>query len=1131
METFEIPKFPPNAEEIAGRVAIQASTLAPIYGKLGAEIDSRLTAQGAMLDTVAKRLKNSINQRLRNQGKQVKSALTPLLGEVATRLAAQQSQVDTTAFKILNAGLAVTPTGEVYNVGKAPLPPDAVLPGGVANGNPGGSGSDGGSSGGSAGPLVAGSNGSGPGGSLVGDSAPLASTLVATCALTVTGSTVPVLPDGSYTLTGPLGDGTYRSQILPWPSPIDPDQHVQVGVWCDDQASGAVRIGFFGGGGGSSVETAHNAGPPYTASGHHGPYTELFPEVSGEFSWVMTGCNPCGLPPPPPPPPPPTTKTYDMWVRCRPFGAIAINAASGYSPLELINEGYTRLEAGRPLTDDAAAQAYVTAQTPAWQAACGQSTGNGPPPPPPTNGQCAPTCPPPVINVQPCGAGGGGFQAVGDSNWDKLVDLWTTPKVPNKRSSAIETSPIDWLVPPNWCDPDSAERNSKLKAEVNRSMQNFLLDIFGGIDPVTGERRDGIWGYLTDALPFPLNAILWVLGAGVAPDIPAIRELFKNVVGCSIPLATPGFVGRMILDFLHKWFGLGLGDTVRRYDLWLNALCPIEPPTASQADDLWLRGKISDGAWQGLVSAANICPEPRKAVRDAGRTRPSLSDVFRLHWRNEIADPKELGERVHFDKVTDARDYDLLEKIHAFYPTPQQVESWFSAGAFADDAAFRWGLDEGDPENWPDPAGQARKADGAPDWARKARWRAHWRLPGTGEAIAAWFRFGGAGAPGDPVMTDADLQFIFRANDVPPFWRRIAVELARPKLRIGQVQRLYVLGGMQDESARQYLLQLGYAPGAADALIPLWRDLRLTALLKAPLAKRFLAGHVDSGALAPAYVADGVLPEVASQIALTLIQARNDKLTDKCAAGYKRRFLRGEFDGIVARQLLLSRNYPIGAADFMVQEWECERTARGKQVGASALCRYVTRGLITPSEMKIRLIRLGYSGPDADLIVAECAAEQMDRQAKATAGAQRRAAADALKQQAASARAKKAQETANARAAQAAARKAAASAKLIAQALKKAEQNAAKVKATYEKFAEQLSAMVAKLAQTTGADPSVVAPVVNGLLAATETAVKVSPLTAVKMLHSIVHGKLPASLDDLVSEWLAELAALPLAPL
>lgn len=170
--------------------------------------------------------------------------------------------------------------------------------------------------------------------------------------------------------------------------------------------------------------------------------------------------------------------------------------------------------------------------------------------------------------------------------------------------------------------------------------------------------------------------------------------------------------------------------------------------------------------------------------------------TLRIQFLRGIIDESRLYERMRELGYTDTRSGEII-KTWKVIPGPQDLFFMVAKEAFEPDIYTALGLDEEFPSEqirWLEASGISE------EWARKY-WIAHWDQPSIGQGFEMLHR---------GVINNATLDMLFRAIEIPSFWRDKLTQIAyKPYTRV-DTRRMHDLGVLTDaELIRSYMDQ-GY---------------------------------------------------------------------------------------------------------------------------------------------------------------------------------------------------------------------------------------------------------------------------------------------------------------------------------
>jgi hypothetical protein len=267
----------------------------------------------------------------------------------------------------------------------------------------------------------------------------------------------------------------------------------------------------------------------------------------------------------------------------------------------------------------------------------------------------------------------------------------------------------------------------------------------------------------------------------------------------------------------------------------------------------------------------------------------------------------------------------------------------------------------------------------------------------------------------DKVFTEEDLNVALKQEGYPDYWIKRLAELRHHKPTRRDVRALYLNHVIDEEEVKRQWIDQGFTSDFADMQTQQLKQDR-------QVADYHRAGYPGVAALVRGYATGSLTQSEFSDLAGRLATydgqveqmeeaaqtARNMDAKRAAIVGVKRRFTAGLIGTADAQAELVGAGIDLDQIESLMQWWDQIKRSRPKQVGAATLCTWRKDNLITAGEQMGSLIRLGYTGADANLIVADCTV-QIDRarqraeekaQQQATKAAAAAAKADAKNQKA-----------------------------------------------------------------------------------------------------------------------------------
>lgn len=541
----------------------------------------------------------------------------------------------------------------------------------------------------------------------------------------------------------------------------------------------------------------------------------------------------------------------------------------------------------------------------------------------------------------------------------------------------------------------------------------------------------------------------------------------EETVGCDLlKVVTPSII-RAVVGMLEKWFGLGLQDTKHNLDYWVNYHCPTFIPTVGAAANAFLADTIPESLWRCYVRANNTWDVPEMQVVRAQRTRPGVADVIRLANRG-IIDPGKLPHKLRGEGILSDEEAEYFKRLADFIPGPGDIISFMKRDVFDEEVVKLYKYDAEFNEKYTGKAEAMGKAVGLTPEIAKYYWRMHWRVPSDSAAFQMLQRLRKGDVEDDVVTTEDDVDRLLGINDVAPEWRKRLMAISYRRPTSVQARKSFNIFAIKKSGLVSYIMDIGYTNAVADNLANTWEEDRYEYWAKHRVGKLYMAGAYSL------YQFKEVLTRFASygkeQAAVVAWLDGIVKATTrvKCIAATKHLFMMGTLTLAGAQTQLIGTGMDPAQAIEHTTEWACERSANGKLLPATKLCKWYQMGLMNTAEFSNRLGALGYFPADVLRIIGEC-----DSQAKARTQA-------------------------------AATKKAIAAEKAAEKVAKKSQADAAKAEATLEKNLVKSERLIGKIAQLTGNSVETLGPDIRQRLAIAQAHAKLSQTEAVALLAAVV---------------------------
>ncbi|MFQ5928840.1 MAG: hypothetical protein ACE5MK_04020, partial [Acidobacteriota bacterium] len=516
---------------------------------------------------------------------------------------------------------------------------------------------------------------------------------------------------------------------------------------------------------------------------------------------------------------------------------------------------------------------------------------------------------------------------------------------------------------------------------IDKFVQDFKNDISSGIG--------GFGALPAQIIGVAVGSILSVLCRLLAPIVAGGAV----TAGCDVPATLGATLTRMLTGIGNVIFGGGLSGEVLLADQVKRFLCPTQVPTEGEAAAAFLSNTIDRETLRCWVRSNNRIDEFYDRVIEAGRTKLTPFEILQL-WRRQFISDGEYSTRLReIGFLRDQEKKDLQDLSIAIPPISDLIRMMVRDAA-DDQLAAKFGMDDLFEQKW---AGQVRdwgeKQGIEPDFARFV-WRSHWQIPAPGQLAEMFFRskrFAGRTVPEQwnmlgidqaslppeiaeiaPGASFDDVVTALIQQDILPFWvpKFLAIQF-RPLSR-RDIRRAASVGAIDEQGMRDAFGDLGYSPRSTDVLVEFENRNRMQRLFRHTAVGKAANGDVNFEEFTELLSAEGFASREILEAWERASLLRKGKLRKECVRAIRKRFQTGELEQAESVKELIELGVAIPVANDLLETWQCELAAMGKQAQAAQLCRWLQDGLVAPDEVFDRLIRLRWSHDDAVRLLREC---------------------------------------------------------------------------------------------------------------------------------------------------------------
>ena len=362
-----------------------------------------------------------------------------------------------------------------------------------------------------------------------------------------------------------------------------------------------------------------------------------------------------------------------------------------------------------------------------------------------------------------------------------------------------------------------------------------------------------------------------------------------------------------------------------------------------------------------IFSHLGWSPEAVKGLFDLSKPRVIGADLVRQWYR--FPNDRTAIEAELTAEGWDGTEQEKLRNAVKLYPGVNDLIHMAVREAWADDVAARFEYDADYPQIVEQ---EAAKAGMDPEWVKRF-WRAHWELPGIGQAYEMLHRL----RPGttDIPFTEDDMRTLFRTADIPRYFRdRLMAISYAPYTRV-DVRRLYKEHIIPRETVKANYLDLGYDEEHAENLTKftvLDVNIEERALTKENIIAGYKRSIIERGEASTQIVSLGYNEDDAEYFLSIAdydlsVEKSNDEIERAHFLYVEGQITQSDVYGILGPLNLPSKQ----TADLLVK-WDVEVKKKSKLPSQSDLEDFYRRNIITVDDVRTGLRRLRYSATDTE---------------------------------------------------------------------------------------------------------------------------------------------------------------------
>lgn len=326
----------------------------------------------------------------------------------------------------------------------------------------------------------------------------------------------------------------------------------------------------------------------------------------------------------------------------------------------------------------------------------------------------------------------------------------------------------------------------QLDTGIGDMAKSLIANFFEGLAPDAVERIEPIIALFEEEL-----SVAPELRKITSPGILPVAAVGGLIAGFALPMILASVGSTMLSPFAEK---------LRQR---MNSLVRPALMNPNEVIDANRRGFAQDDLRDIILSRHGFPDDQKNALVELVKLRPGTFDIID-YWRRELLTDEQADTELH-QLGWDSRYRDLLRD--AAFPPPgvQDLIRMAVREVFSPEVAEAFGQFEEIPDQyllW------AKRVGLSDEWARNF-WAAHWVLPSVQQGFQMLHR---------KVITSDDLEKLFVALDVMPFWRKNLKAISfRPFTRV-DVRRMFALGILDRPAVVVAYTDLGFDDIKAEAM-------------------------------------------------------------------------------------------------------------------------------------------------------------------------------------------------------------------------------------------------------------------------------------------------------------------------
>ena len=375
---------------------------------------------------------------------------------------------------------------------------------------------------------------------------------------------------------------------------------------------------------------------------------------------------------------------------------------------------------------------------------------------------------------------------------------------------------------------------------------------------------------------------------------------------------------------------------------------PTLPDLSSLISVAWKEPEKWDKVKQYL-GFAGLEDKAQEMVISAGRQFENAQQIMALLNRGEISKDEALSRlgRNGYGR-TEAEN---ILKLRLVIPPVQDLVRFSVREAYYEDYVKQYGLDQ----EFPNELAWYGAQQGLSLEFCKYYWRSHWELPSLQMGFEMLHR---------GVISDEDLDNLFIAQDIMPWWRDKIKQISFVPFTRVDVRRMYREGVLGRDEVEQAYRDIGYdeyRAGKMTEFVIAWAGAGRKKQTQSQVIRAYDWDVVTCDEAAALLVALGYSEETADNILTVHDYEEAEKAHKAIIAVIEVRYKRREIDANVVYAKFGELGITGKRTADILERWDAERVLEEPQPSKADVLRWFKKDILTESIFKAEMRKLGYS--------------------------------------------------------------------------------------------------------------------------------------------------------------------------